>query len=164
MSGVNEAEAHEIMPCDEVEALLPLVTDGAIDCDDDPQLFAHVAQCPDCQRSLAAHDLVDLALAADRAPTPNAVVTVVPWPLAIGGGLLTAAAVTLAVWFNFNDNQAHVPVSTASVQVIEVIEREDGRSSYVIERDGEQFIIEDFDRAVGASDRVDAIPVVAPAR
>ena len=51
------------MTCDEVEALLPLVADGAIDQAHDPVLFAHLATCERCQESLASHDLVGIALA-----------------------------------------------------------------------------------------------------
>ena len=59
------------MRCEDAEALLPLVADGIIDPDDDAALFAHLAACPDCQRSLSRHDLLSVALAADAHPMPR---------------------------------------------------------------------------------------------
>jgi hypothetical protein len=59
----------EAMTCAEAEPLLPLVADGALDPDSDPQLFAHLATCAGCQRAVATHDLIGLAL---RAPAPPA--------------------------------------------------------------------------------------------
>jgi hypothetical protein len=53
------------LSCEESEALLPLVADGALDCDSDPALFAHLARCLTCQESLACHDLVALSLTPD---------------------------------------------------------------------------------------------------
>lgn len=55
---------HDSDRCPEVEALLPLVADGAIDADQDPELFAHLATCPSCQEALYRHDMVALTLAA----------------------------------------------------------------------------------------------------
>ncbi len=57
--------------CDEIEALLPLVADGALDEQADPALFAHLSACERCQESLAAHDLVTIALEQPRAPLPK---------------------------------------------------------------------------------------------
>lgn len=54
--------ACESLDCDEVAELLPLIADGALDADDDPALFDHVARCPACQAELATHDLVSLTL------------------------------------------------------------------------------------------------------
>ena len=65
----------QTMDCQEVEDLLPLVVDGVIDEETDPDLFAHLATCPSCQASLAAYDLIDLALSNGRAvtnPKPSA--------------------------------------------------------------------------------------------
>lgn len=50
------------MTCAEAEPLLPLVADGAVDPSSDPDLFAHLAACPACQRAVAEHDLITLAL------------------------------------------------------------------------------------------------------
>lgn len=58
------------LTCDEVEALLPLVADGALDEQADPALFAHLSDCERCQGSLAAHDLVTIALQQPKAPAP----------------------------------------------------------------------------------------------
>ncbi|TVR11440.1 MAG: zf-HC2 domain-containing protein [Planctomycetota bacterium] len=51
------------LSCDEVEELLPLVIDGVITEADEPDLFCHLAECPQCQASLATHDLITFALA-----------------------------------------------------------------------------------------------------
>ncbi len=58
------------LTCDEVEPLLPLVADGQLDEAGDPALFAHLADCPHCADSLAAHDLITLTL--ERQPTTAA--------------------------------------------------------------------------------------------
>ena len=59
------------LTCDEVESLLPLVADGALDEQADPALFVHLSACEHCQESLAAHDLVTIALEQPRAPAPK---------------------------------------------------------------------------------------------
>jgi hypothetical protein len=58
-----------VVTCEDVEAMLPLVADGVLQEQDDPQVFSHLAGCSRCQRSLASHDLIALALAA---PLPAA--------------------------------------------------------------------------------------------
>jgi hypothetical protein len=63
------SERPDAMSCAEAEPLLPLVADGAVDPDSDPALFAHLSSCPDCQRAVAAHDLIGLAIARS-APLP----------------------------------------------------------------------------------------------
>lgn len=79
------------LTCDEAEALLPLVADGAIDATSEPQLFAHLARCPVCQDSLAAHDLIELSLQAPHpVRTPRCIVIrlPLPWAIAAAAGLL----------------------------------------------------------------------------
>ena len=62
------------MSCDEVETLLPLVADGALDATSEPALFSHVASCQCCQDSLALHDLVGISLSQPTAkPTPRVI-------------------------------------------------------------------------------------------
>lgn len=58
------------MTCPEAEPLLPLVADGAVDPSTDPDLFAHLAACPSCQRIVADHDLIALALRRSAPPAP----------------------------------------------------------------------------------------------
>ncbi len=79
------------LTCEEVEGLLPLVADDAVDPDGDPALFAHLAHCTRCQDSLARHDLVSLALAR----RPQAA-TAKP-PLRLPVRLLAAAGIILAL-------------------------------------------------------------------
>lgn len=78
------------LTCAEVEPLLPLVADGALDDQGDPELFLHLAECPHCQDLLASHDLLTLAL--ERTP-PAPVRKIIRWPLplALAAGFLAAA-------------------------------------------------------------------------
>ncbi len=78
--------------CDEVEALLPLIADGALSAGDDPALFAHLGRCQHCQDSLARHDLVTIALERTAGATPLRTQTLhLRWPAA----LAAAAAMLL---------------------------------------------------------------------
>jgi hypothetical protein len=54
--------------CHDAAPLLPLIADGTLGPEDDPALFAHLADCTHCQEVLAAHDLVTLALETTAAP------------------------------------------------------------------------------------------------
>lgn len=81
------------LTCEEAEALLPLVADGALDEQGDPALFAHLARCPACQESLARHDLVSLALT--RAPVRARLQRIplpLPWAIATAAGITCAAS------------------------------------------------------------------------
>ncbi len=80
------------LTCDEAEALLPLVADGAIDAAADPMLFQHLATCSRCQDSLTQHDLVSFALTQ---PPPAQLVLRPAAPRRLGWPL--AAAALLAV-------------------------------------------------------------------
>lgn len=80
--------------CDEVEALLPLVADGAIDEQADPALFAHLSTCEHCQESLAAHDLVTIALEQPRAPAPRILRPVWRRSLPLAAAAMLAVGVT----------------------------------------------------------------------
>lgn len=99
------------LSCDEVEALLPLladgVADGAPDQTCDPALFAHLATCDRCQDSLAAYDLVDVALVQSvtvkpanvrvlrpRWARPATLAAAVAATLMLSGGWLTLASTT----------------------------------------------------------------------
>ncbi|MBA2479194.1 MAG: zf-HC2 domain-containing protein [Planctomycetes bacterium] len=84
------------LPCEEIEAMLPLIADGAVSQQSDPTVFAHLARCMDCQDSLARHDLVTLALARGLPgdlprPLPREIRYRIPLPWA------TAIAASLAV-------------------------------------------------------------------
>jgi hypothetical protein len=82
------------MTCTEAEPLLPLVADGAVDPDSDPALFAHLASCSDCQRAVASHDLIALAIARKPAPPRRASILRL-WPYAAAAGLALAAGAWL---------------------------------------------------------------------
>lgn len=83
------------MHCAEAEPLLPLVADGAVDPDSDPALFAHLAACPACQRAVAAHDLIGLAIARS-APLRLPRRRTRRWlPAALAAGLAAAAGLWL---------------------------------------------------------------------
>jgi hypothetical protein len=98
---VNQPAARPAFTCDESEALLPLVADGQLDPDGDPTLFEHLARCEDCQRSLARHDLVTLALSDPARPrlrlAPRAITWRLPWPAAVAASLLAAFGLWLAL-------------------------------------------------------------------
>ena len=79
------------LTCDEVEGLLPLVADDAVDPDGDPALFAHLAHCTRCQDSLARHDLVSLALARRPEVVPE------KQPLRFPVRLLAAAGIAVVL-------------------------------------------------------------------
>ncbi len=85
----------EAMTCAEAEPLLPLVADGALDPDSDPQLFAHLATCADCQRAVATHDLIGLALRAPAPPARRPSVILRFWPVL---PVAAAAALAVALW------------------------------------------------------------------
>ena len=77
------------LTCAEVEPLLPLVADGALDAKGDPDLFDHLAVCPACQDALATHDLVTLAL--ERKPSaPKRRPIRWVWPAALAASVLVA--------------------------------------------------------------------------
>lgn len=84
------------LTCAEVEPLLPLVADGALDDRGDPDLFLHLVDCDHCQAVLASHDLLTLTL--ERTPTVP-VERVIRWriPVALAASVL-AAAVTGWLW------------------------------------------------------------------
>lgn len=94
------ATRHELT-CDEAEALLPLVADSQLGPDSDPMLFEHLSRCDDCQRSLARHDLVTLALTDSARPplrlAPRAITWRLPWPAAVAASLLAALGLWLAL-------------------------------------------------------------------
>jgi len=73
------------LSCEEIESLLPLVADGALDAEADPALFAHLARCVTCQESLACHDLVALSLTRSPIAAPSRFLRrTIPLPWAIG--------------------------------------------------------------------------------
>ena len=84
----------DAMTCAEAEPLLPLVADGAVDPDSDPALFAHLAGCSDCQRAVASHDLIALAIARKPAAPRRASILRL-WPYAAAAGLALAAGTWL---------------------------------------------------------------------
>ena len=159
-----------VLSCDDVEALLPLVAEGAIEPEDDAELFAHLAECPDCQADLALHDLTTLALSHGRPQSPAAgeaasEVVRLPWP-AVAGGLALAAGVILAVWLGRSaGDEAVSATEPPRTQVVEVRRDADGNEVIVLDRDGERIEIQriDDDDHVGGDDAV-SVPVGMPQR
>lgn len=89
------------MSCAEAEPLLPLVADGALDPDSDPSLFAHLASCAACQRVVAQHDLIGLAIRqAGPVPVrrPSRIIRLLPFAaaacVAVAAGLWLASGRT----------------------------------------------------------------------
>ena len=85
------------MTCAEAEPLLPLVADGAVDPSSDPDLFAHLASCPACQRAVAAHDLITLALERGAVRRPRARIITLPRLAAAATLVLALGATAWAV-------------------------------------------------------------------
>ncbi|MDA3963085.1 MAG: zf-HC2 domain-containing protein [Planctomycetota bacterium] len=164
MDPVNE------ISCDEAEELLPLVADGVLEPDDEPGLFQHLARCPDCQRSLALHDLTTLALAPNGALVPaeereqNEVIRL-PWPAALAGGVILAAAAGLIAWSLGQADEAQASDAERSepaTQVVEVTTDADGNEIIVLMRDGQRVEIRAIDRGdetVGGSEPGGPTPV-----
>jgi hypothetical protein len=112
-----ESATCDHLSCEDVEPLLPLAADGAIDATSDPAVFVHLARCSDCQESLARHDLVTLGLECGRSQVCTIRSTGwhyrLPWPAAV------AALVALAVlsgWLS----QPSAPAAQDVVQVFRV--------------------------------------------
>jgi hypothetical protein len=102
--------------CEDAEAFLPLVADGALQPEDDPALFAHLASCACCQESLARHDLVSLALApATRAPRLARLQLPLPWAVATAAGIGCAASMC---WNALADPRWSVPRQVGHVAAI----------------------------------------------
>lgn len=142
--------AIQLLSCEEVEALLPLVVDGAIDVAGDQPLFDHLARCERCQASLATYDLAELVLDTGVRPPARVVVRRMPWPVAAAAALLIAASAALAAW-NFGGaievpgDQAPPPVAERDDRVLKVIEPGPGRRAEIyIVRDGDEVRV--FDR------------------
>lgn len=130
------------MSCAEAEPLLPLVADGALDPDSDADLFAHLAACPACQRAVASHDLIGLAL---RTPVRRARRPILHlWPYAAAAA---AALVALAIWATGTAPaaavatpppiaQAPAPPATpppAAVPHVVAITQADGTRTYLVQ-------------------------------
>lgn len=132
--------------CEDVESLLPLVADGALDAETEPALFAHLARCCACQEALTQHDLVTIALEATR---PIAMPLAhsrrepirhvfLPWPAALAASL--AAAAGLWMWLT-TMHQARATPPVAATQVVQVLGA-DGHPVYVVVQ-GEQVTVID---------------------
>jgi len=109
--------------CAEVEQLLPVIADGALDAEADPMLFAHIAQCTVCQEALARHDLITLAIgrhgAAPAAAPRLAVVhfrlpRLVAWASA---ACLVAALGSAAWWMRSGPSAAPAIVDREVIRV-----------------------------------------------
>ena len=128
--------------CADVEQLLPLVADGALDAEADPKLFAHLAHCSACQEALACHDMITLAI-GQREAAPAArglVVKQYRLPRVVAWASAAALVVTLggaALWARGAAPEAPV---VADREVIHVTVPGDATSrGYYLIRDGEQW-------------------------
>ncbi len=124
------------LSCDEVASLLPLVTDGALDAESDPALFAHLARCSECQEALMRHDLVTVALERTSPVSVNEVPrrrspirqVFLPWPAALAASLVAAAG--LWMWLA-SLQHGQVAPSAPATQVVQVLGA-DGQPVYVV--------------------------------
>jgi hypothetical protein len=144
-------DLHQLS-CEDVDPLLPLAADGAIDAASDPAVFAHLARCCDCQESLARHDLISLALESGRGQPRREQGRGwhyrLPWPAAAAA--LVAMAVT-AGWAANRPAAPGQPVAKApDFQVQKVLDGRQGHPVYTVWRDGKMMII-DLQAVDGAS-------------
>jgi len=127
--------------CADVDALLPLVVDGAIDVVSDPGVFDHLARCNDCQEALARHDLVALAIGSGAAlpsdePAPLRVRLSAPLAWASAAALL--ATLGALGWWIAADRSTSTPV-VAQREIIRVISPGDpSREPIYLIRDGDR--------------------------
>lgn len=106
---------RQSLTCADVESLLPLIADGALTQDDDPALFEHLAVCPDCQASLAAHDLIEMTLTRGAVPASAKVIRFqrLHWSVA-ALWLLCAGGLGAAAWLTATA-PAEQPAPTAQI-------------------------------------------------
>lgn len=107
----DTAPLHTEMDCDVAEAMLPLVADGVLLPEDDPALFAHLAACPDCAASLAAHDLVQVALEGGlpSAPQPRVNYVAFPWYWLASAAALLALTIGGWAWHQHHSGSTEAP-------------------------------------------------------
>lgn len=155
MSTVGDLQ-REDPGCAEVEAMLPLVADGALGPDDEPSVFAHLSRCDACQRSLARHDLIELAVAGGRCrETPSAFLRWrrLSWPLASG---LAAALVAIIVGTLLTPPPVQgSPTVLKPGREVFRLERRGGPPLYVI-REGDRELVIDPSEQPAADPRADA--------
>ncbi len=142
--------------CPEVEALLPLVADGVIDADQDPELFAHLASCPSCQEALYRHDMVSLSLAAALPAPVNRPAAGLRWRLVAAA----AALILLGLGLHQLVPQTEAPVddSSLAIEVLEVLEPAPGSTEprFLVRHKDRTLIVERLDdRALEAGEVVE---------
>lgn len=127
--------------CADVEALLPLIADGAIDAASDASVFAHLSHCDDCQEALARHDLIGLAIGAGGVATgdPHAPIHYrLPAPVAWATAAALLAAIGGVVSWSAGRGDA-AGTGIASREVIRVVTPgEPAHRPYYLIRDGER--------------------------
>lgn len=125
--------------CAEIEALLPLVADGALDAAADPLLFTHLAECTACQEALAGHDLITLAIGQSAATTPRLAVIHLRLPRLVAWASAAALIIGLAgaaLWLR--DAVPAAPL-VADREVIRVNVPGSPESGYYLIREGEHW-------------------------
>src|SRR4051812_4554295 len=102
MSVEKPSLSEVTLSCSEVEPLLPMVADGALEHAKDPALFAHLAECEHCQETLAQHDLISLALnKGDLAPVSQCFEHIrIPLPMSLAAAALVMCAVGAIYWMH----------------------------------------------------------------
>jgi hypothetical protein len=137
--------------CEEADALLPLVADGALDAEQDPPLFAHLARCSACQEALARHDLVALALARDGvgAASERNIRIRLPLPWAIASAACLGMGVTAAWSYaraeraeaDFAARLAALPPSDDPIDREVIVGGQDQHPVYVMLPDGQTVML-----------------------
>jgi hypothetical protein len=142
MAQVHPASARAEPTCAEVEQLLPLVADGALDAEADPVLFAHLAQCDACQQALAHHDMITLAIGQTAAVPAAPRLAVIHFRLPRLVAWASAAALMAGLgglgWWVRGASQ--VPAVVADREVIHVTVPGDPKDrGYFLIRDGSKW-------------------------
>jgi hypothetical protein len=173
VSNVDPA-VMQSLSCAEVEAMLPLVADGALDAESDPQLFEHLAGCPRCQESLLADDLITLGLSTRRPSPPHRRTMGVyrlPLPLAAAAGLLVTVGLGALAWWCWPSRTTSVaPAPVASTapaaqdEILQVLWVGPGNRQpvYLVRRNGRTIVVDPCQldgAATGTASGVDATTV-----
>lgn len=152
--------------CAEVEQLLPLVADGALDAEADPVLFAHLAACAECQEALARHDLITLAIGQGAAaPAPRLAVVHFRLPRVVAWASAAGLAICLggAAWWARGATPAATVVADREVIHVTDPANADAPGYYLIREGGQWQRIDpgrlDGDRPAAGTVNRDSTPV-----
>lgn len=129
------ATSHTISnaTCTDVEELLPLIAEGLMDADSDPDVFIHLADCEHCSQSLILQDMITLNLGNNinmkQTPRENVVYFHIPKTILSAAAILLFSCAALLAHNSYNashtnSNQAHADLDQIAVGTQNVPETE----------------------------------------